>query len=539
MFKRFPTLAEAEARTTDEILADGARFDAIVVGGGASGGYAARLLCEAGLQTLVIDAGWTPPIHKAPLRRATSGLVSALANPAALRYLPPRIIYKGRQALKAMGRVRQPVQTECYAWERDPAAFVDDIDHPYETPPGRPYSWLRTHTPGGRVRVPGHGRQYYRFSPAEFEPGDGLSPAWPLSYGDLAAFYTDAEVRLGLSGGQDGLDSVPDSVVTHELSFNPAEADLQTALARQFPGAAMIPGRYAPPMESLGLASLTGNLWCRRGAVARQLLAGSDGRAAGVEWIEPATKARRKVSAPLVFLCASPLESTRLLMLSGSSAAQDGLGAGSGALGCHLMDHVLVKVEGIAGELSGGNTAPEAGRCLFLPRFDTAIAGDTFGERGYGIQLYQTPGDSGRSWFTAVAFGEMTPKTTNRIRLQRARTNIDGLPILEIDCALGERERSLAASMGEALVALADVAGAQLAQDVIAPATPGTSAHECGTARMGASPETSVLDPFNQCWDMPGLFVTDASCFPSQGFQNPTLTVLALTGRAVDHALNG
>ncbi|MEL6567365.1 MAG: GMC family oxidoreductase [Pseudomonadota bacterium] len=537
MFKRFPTLAEAEARTTNDVLETPGKFDAIVVGGGASGGFAARLLCEAGLQTLVLDAGWTPPITRAPLRRATSGFVSALAQPAAVRYLPPRVIYKGRQVLKALGRMRQPVQTECYAWERDPAAFVDDVDNPYETPEDKPYTWLRTHTPGGRVRVPGHGRQYYRFSEAEFSPSDDLSPKWPFGYEELAPWYARAEAMLALTGGRDGVESVPDSDIANPLTFNAAEAALVEKVQARWSGAQLVAGRYAPPMESLGEASLSGNLWCRRGAVAREILSDQSGRAAGVAWTEPATGAKRDARAPLVFICASPLESTRLLMLSGSSKAPDGVGAGSGVLGRNLMDHVLVKVEGIAGKLAGDGKAPEDGRCTFLPRFDRAIAGDTFGQRGYGIQLYQTPGDADRSWFTAVAFGEMTPRADNHIRLHPTRRNAVGLPILHIESSLSAREHALATSMGEALEALSDVAGAELTLKPNGPATPGTSAHECGTTRLGSSPDTSVLDTHNQCWDMPGLYLTDAASFPSQGFQNPTLTVLALTARAVDHAI--
>ncbi|MEM9738716.1 MAG: GMC oxidoreductase [Pseudomonadota bacterium] len=538
MFKRFPTLAEAEARTSNDVLEKPGQFDAIIVGGGASGGFAARLLCEAGLQTLVLDAGWVPPVIRAPLRRATTGFVSALANPAALRYLPPRVIYKGRQVLKALGRVRQPVQTECYAWERDPAAFVDDVDNPYETPEDQPYAWLRTHTPGGRVRVPGHGRQYYRFSKAEFAPQDGLSPAWPIRAEELDPWYSQAEAMLELAGAKNAVASVPDSAIARPLAFNDAEAELAAKVTDRWSDAALICGRYAPPMESLGMASLTGNLWCRRGAVARQILADDSGAAKGVSWIEPRTRAVREAHAPLVFLCASPLESTRLLMLSGSSQAQDGLGAKSGVLGKNLMDHVLVKVEGIGGKLAGQGDAPEDGRCTFLPRFDRAMAGDAFGQRGYGVQLYQTPGDGDRSWFTAVAFGEMTPRLDNHVRLHATRKNAVGLPILHIESRLSDRENALAKSMGEALVALSEVAGADLTLSPKGAATPGTSAHECGTARLGASPETSVLDPHNQCWDMPGLYLTDAASFPSQGFQNPTLTVLALTARAVDKALS-
>jgi choline dehydrogenase-like flavoprotein len=530
------TLSEVSVRSTRQVLERPAGFDAIVIGAGASGGWAARLLCEAGLEVLVLDAGWRAPFLTQPIRQATAASIARMADPRALRFLPPRVIYKGRQVLKALGRRRQPVQSLCYAWERDPAAFVDDIENPYETAEGRDYAWLRTRKAGGRVCVPGHGRQYYRFSEHEFAPRDGLSPAWPFAPETLDDWYTRAEAALGLSGGVDGIADVPDSEIAHLLTPTEAEAEVVEKIEEKWPGQPVIAGRYAAPPNNLKIAAATGNLFARRGAIVREVLAGKDGRAAGVAWHDRASGERLEARAPIVFSCASPLESARILMLSHAPLSQDGIGARSGMLGRNLMDHVLVKVEGIGPRLPGKPYSPPDGRCSFLPRFDRASDPGKWGERGFGIQLYRTPGDGDRSWFTAVAFGEMLPDPDNHVRLHPTRTDAWGIPSLVIDAGLSARDTAMAGAMDEALRELSGLCEVNLTVEPSV-ATPGTSAHECGTARMAGRPEDGVLDSFNQCWDMPGLYVTDAASFPSQGFQNPTLTVLALTARACEHAV--
>ena len=530
-------LTEVSARSTRQVVERPAGFDAIVIGAGASGGMAARLLCEAGLEVLVLDAGWRPPFLTQPIRQATAASIARLADPRALRFLPPRIIYKGRQVLKALGKRRQPVQSICYAWERDPAAFVDDLENPYETAEGCEYAWLRTRKAGGRVFVPGHGRQYYRFSEHEFAPRDGLSPAWPFAPNELAPWYDRAEAILGLSGSTENIADVPDSLIANDLKPTEAEAEVAGKIQARWPDAPVIAGRYATPPNHIEAAAATGNLFARRGAVVREVLTADTGEATGVAWHDRASGERLEAHAPIVFCCASPMESARILMLSQSALSPEGIGARSGMLGRNLMDHVLVKVEGIGPRLPGTPYAPPDGRCSFLPRFDRAIDPGKWGERGFGIQLYRTPGDGDRSWFTAVAFGEMLPDPKNHVRLHPTRKDAWGIPSLVIDARLSARDNAMAGAMGEALNSLAGLCEAKLTLTPDGPAVPGTSAHECGTARMAARPEDGVLDAFNQCWDVPGLYVTDASSFPSQGFQNPTLTVMALTARACDHAI--
>jgi len=159
-----------------EANAAGGVYDAIVVGGGAAGGLAASLLCEGGLKVLLLDAGYEAPFWRRPFRTTTASLIQAVADPRLLKVIPHRVVNVGRKALRTVGTIRQPVQTQCFSWEQAPAGFVDDLDHPYVTPEGRPFNWIRSHGLGGRMVLPGHGRQYYRLGDDDLFPADTKSP---------------------------------------------------------------------------------------------------------------------------------------------------------------------------------------------------------------------------------------------------------------------------------------------------------------------------------------------------------------------------
>lgn len=521
-----PALRGAARRAGREALERAGAFDAIVVGAGAAGGFAAELLTKRGMKVLVLDAGHWP----GALRWAASKAIATVANPDALPFLPPGLLYKGRRALRLIGGLRQPVQTGCYAWERAPTAFVDDIDCPYTTPPGRPFTWIRARTLGGRVVVPGHGRQYFRFGPADFAPADGESPPWPLEPGELDPWYAAAERRLRLAGRREGVPWLPDSEISRPLEPEPAEQDLMDRITARWPDAWPVLGRYAPPPNTLATAAETGLLALRRSAVVHGVETDGAGRVRAVRWIDALSGEQLRASAPVVFLCASCLESTRILLMSD-------LGGPSGALGRHLMDHVTMKIDGVGGRLPGPDAVRmEDGRNVYLPRFDAREDGLS-GSRGFGVQVYRTSLAGGRSFFTAVAFSEMLPRARNRVRLDPIRRDRWGLPVLHIDCAHSRFERRMALRQAQALRELAELAEIEVRNATETPSVPGAAVHETGTARMGDDPIISVLDPFNQCWAAQGLYVTDSSSFPSQGSQNPTLTVMALTARACDHAL--
>ena len=335
---------------------------------------------------------------------------------------------------------------------------------------------------------------------------------------------------------RDNLPWLPDSELAIALEPTPAEAALQSSISAHWPGVRPIMGRFAPPLNALEAAAQTGRLSIRSGAVVREIEVDRSGRVCGVTWIDQKNRTEERVSASLVFLGASALESTRLLLLSRSSRSPDGLGAASGVLGRGLMDHVRLRVEG-SGPPRLPGSAPEEGRCLYLPRFDARKLSTPGPERGFGVQMFQLTDGVEHSQFIAVSFAEMLPRPENRVTLDPNRRDAWGIPVLHIDCSHSSAEIVRAREQIAALRELAEAAGMTLTYIDEAPAPPGSANHECGTARMGSDPANSVLDPNNECWDARGLYVTDGACFPSQANQNPTLTILALTARACDYAI--
>jgi choline dehydrogenase-like flavoprotein len=528
-----PALSESLRATTPETLRAIGTQEAIVIGGGASGGMAALLLAEAGLRVLVLDAGLTP----SPLRSAWCGLAGGMARRLSRSYLdslPPALAYLGRQSLKFV-QWRHSIQSRCYAWSFSPEVFVDDIDCPYVTPADRPFVWLRARVLGGRMVINNHGRQYYRLGPDDFAPADQLSPPWPLQLGELDPWYALVERRLELSGSYDGLAWLPDSELSHLLEPTPTENALRLKISSRWSGAKAVVARTAPPLDALEAAALTGRLLCRRGAIVRKINVDSGGHVRGVVWLDLQTGTEQTTHAPLIFLCASALESTRLLLLSRSPRSPEGLGAASGVLGRCLMDHIKVIAEGEGPPLLPAPRG-ETERCLYLPRFDTREFSRPGPGKGFGLQLYQST-EFSRSNFVAASFGEMLPRLENRVTLSHERRDAWGIPVLQIDCAHDDADLIRAREQASVLRELAEVVGFKITRLDDAPAPPGSANHECGTARMGNDPATSVLDPHNQCWEAKGLYLTDGACFPSQGTQNPTLTILALTARACDHAI--
>jgi choline dehydrogenase-like flavoprotein len=531
-----PALSDVLRTTTvDESQAAGAQ-DAIVVGAGAAGGLAALLLAEAGVRVLLLEAGWRGS-PRGRIRHTLALVTRKLADPETLRLLPPAAVPFGKIALRGLGWLRQPVQSRCSIWGRMPESFVDDRDLPYATPANQPFVWIRARTLGGRVGLQGQGRQYYRLSSLDLSPSDGLSSPWPFAPNELDSWYSMVEQRLNVAGARDGVPWQPDSDLSRELEPTDNQGALMAAISARWPHSRPMLTRFAPPLDTLESAALTGRLRCREGAVVKQIDVDQSGRVRGVVWFDEQGGAEVRACAPLVFLCASALESTRILMLSRSSRSPSGLGAESGALGRYLMDHILVTGWGGGPPLKPG-PALEDGRAIYLPRFDSRNEVEPRSGRGFGIQLYQFQGGHGRSHFTAVSFGEMLPRAESRVTLHPQRRDIWGIPILCIDCRHSDADLKCGQEQVQAIREIAEVAGIKLNRINPRPAAPGSAIHECGTARMGSNPAASVLDPNNQCWDAKGLYVTDAACFPSQGTQNPTLTILALTARACDHAIN-
>jgi choline dehydrogenase-like flavoprotein len=516
-----PALTAALRTTTLDVARATSRYDAIVVGSGAAGGLAAMLLTEAGLRVLVLDAG----VVQSPIRSFSRRLNRSLIR---------RLL--GDTTLAAFDRRRHAIQTQCSAWSGAPGAFVDDVDCPYVTPPEHPFVWFRARQLGGLWVVPGNGRKYYRLGPDDFAPADGLSPPWPLQTGELDSWYALVERKLGIAGRRDNLPWLPDCELSVVLEPTPADAALQQLISARWPNARPVLSRFAAPLGTLEAAAQTGRLFIRRGAIAREIEVDRSGRVHGVIWVDHQNRSEERAHAPMVFLCASALESTRLLLLSKPPQSPNGLGGTTGVLGRYLMDHVLIRAVGIGPPLSP-RPSLGAGRSLYLPRFESRNLSVPAPGRGFGVEIFYNSETDSESRFRALSFGEMLPRPDNRVVLDAQRRDAWGIPILHIDCSHARTELDLAREQVSALRELAEVAGVTLTQINEAPAPPGSAIHECGTARMGTNPEESVLDPHNECWEARGLYVTDAACFPSQGSQNPTLTILALTARACDHAL--
>jgi choline dehydrogenase-like flavoprotein len=512
------------------------KFDAIVVGAGAAGGLAALLLCEGGARVLVLDAGLPPSLRRAPFQTTLQFLVKNWADLRLLKIVPPRLVYKGREALKFAGRFRQPIQSKCYAWERLPEVFVDDIDCPYTTPEDKPFEWIRAWTIGGRLIVPGHGRQYYRLSREDLNPSDGLSPSWPIESNELDQWYAAVEKRVSLFGEMNGLNCVPDSELGTILQRLPSEKAVINSIKERWPGADAILGRYAPPLPSIDAADATGRLTRRSGAVCQKVELAKTGRVSGVVWYDRQTGREMRAESNCVFLCASSLETTRILLIS-AAASGPKFGVSSGVLGHYLMDHILSKIESVGPASADDPVSVDDGRCVYLPRFDNRNGNSSRSSRGFGVQLYEAAATPGKSYHVAVAFSEMPPRVENRVSLSSSKNDAWGMPCLHIDCAHSDRDKEAMDKQLQALRQVAALLEMDPSQTRESLGPPGLAIHECGTARMGEDPRCSVLDPNNQCWDAKGLYVTDGACFPSQGSQHPTLTIMALTARACRHAL--
>ena len=503
-------------------------YDAIVVGAGASGGWAAKQLTEGGMQVLLLDAGETPE------QKARSIWQQNLMR---------KIRYRGKVDQRTLSMRRQPIQSKTPAWEWNYHYFVDDLDNPYTTPADKPFTWLRSRQVGGRMIVKTHGRQLYRFSDSEFKAAsrDGFGVDWPIAHRDLAPYYERVERWVGLTGTVEQIPHLPDSVLLPPQPMTEGEQLLKASVESCWPDRRVIPARTAPPPSTIPAALQTGRLTLRSNAIARQILVDDKtGKAKGVTFVDRHSHKTHEVRANVVVLCASTIESTRLLLNSASADHPQGLGNSSGLLGHYLMDHVnSVTVEGSIPQPERFARNVPAGS-FYIPQFRNIADRQPNFIRGYGIQgtaAREVLEGRDRVPFVMRAFGEMLPRFENCITLDPAQKDAWGIPVAHISCAFSDNEHAMAEDTLATLKEMSAAAGFVVETESRSLAPPGTAAHEVGTARMGHDPATSVLNSFNQSWDVKNLFVTDGSCFVSQGYQNPTLTIMALTVRACDYIL--
>ncbi len=507
------------------------RYDVIVVGSGLTGGWVAKILSEAGLKVLVLEAG--------PTRQAKEVHdVTAWTN---------------ERRLKAAKR--QPVQSQhgCY-WLSNPELFVDDIHNPYTCSREQPFLWIRGRQVGGRSLT--WGGLTLRFSDYEFRAADrdGYGTSWPLKHSDLAASYEEVEKYLHVQGSREHLDQLPDGCFAPPPPLTAAEVRLQTLIESKWTNRRVIVARGLPlehernhlqaeewrPTANLSntlfQALATGRTTIRADSIVSRLIIDNEtGRAKGVTCIDRITHAVSEVFGRIVILCASTIESVRLLLNSKCQRHPRGVGNSSGYLGRCLMDHLVV---GVAGTVEPH--MPESSLCplggahgILIPRFrNITDVSDNF-LRGYGLWggAHRGPKGShlGSSWFLNALI-EVIPQEENCVEIDESRLDAWGIPVPRIKFKYSENELKLKADAEACIAEMCHIA--QLNIQWRGQTLPGQYVHELGGARMGVDPSSSVLSPFNQCWDAKNLFVLDGSCFVTSGWQNPSLTMMALAVRA-------
>jgi len=541
-------------------------FDAIVVGSGISGGWAAKELTERGLRVLMLERG----------RNVEHGKDYANARKAPWEY--PHRGGRTREMIDAYPVLKRdyPLNEKNLDW------WASDKDAPYTEV--KRFDWYRGYQVGGRSLT--WGRQSYRLSDLDFEANakEGVAVDWPIRYADLAPWYDHVERHAGISGSIEGLPQLPDGQFQPAMPLNCAEETIAGRLAKQFEGRRrIIPGRTANLTQQLGRrgrcqyraacwlgcphgayfstqsstlppAVATGRLTLKAHAIVTDVAYDRDRqRATGVRVLDAETGATTEYRARVVFLCASTLNSTWILMRSARDVWPGGLGSSSGELGHNLMDHHFrCGANGIIHEQQDTNVYGRRPTGFYIPRFRNFFGDRREYLRGFGYQgsasrqgwqravaelgvggAFKDAVASPGPWqMGATAFGEMLPNHANRITIDESRTDTWRQPVLAIDCATGENERLMRRDMMNDMAEMLEATGVREVRVFDNGYFPGMGIHEMGTARMGRDPKTSVLNAHNQVWDAPNVFVTDGSCMTSSGCQNPSLTYMALTARA-------
>jgi len=546
------------------------QFDAIVVGSGMSGGWAAKELTGKGLKTLVLERGRN-------IRHVTD-YATALKDPWQLPH---------HNRPTNADRAAQPIQSTLYLYDQSTKQhFVDDTRHAYVQ--AQPFNWYRGYQVGGRSLM--WARHVFRYSDLDFEANlrEGVGIDWPIRYADIKPWYEHVERFIGASGENSGLPQLPEQILQPPFEMNALEKHIRghmaaafggerklicsatAVLSREHNGRGPCQGRnqcargcpYSAYFSSNGVtlpaAAATGNLTLQPDAVVHSLVF-DEGRnkVTGVRVVDAITRKTTEYSARVVFLCASALNSTAILLNTRSSRFPEGLGNDSGELGHNLMDHhngggATATYAGLADRYYRGRRATS----MYIPRFRNVKKREDKFKRGYGYEVYTSRGswtrgigsaDFGADFKNEITrpgqwnlfmegYGETLPYHDNRMWLSD-KTDSWGIPIIHLSMSYRDNERLMAQQMMEDAVEMMQAAKLENVTGFNNPVTPGSVIHEMGTARMGRDPKTSVLNAHNQVHAAPNVYVTDGSCMVSSPTQNPSLTYMALTARAASHAV--
>ena len=548
-------------------------FDVLVIGSGASGGWVAKEVAERGLRVLMLEAG--PP--RVPTRDFTEHV------------WPYQLKFRGFGDQRRLLQT-QPVQRLCYACdEYSHQFFVNDLEHPYTFPTDKPFMWIRGRQVGGKTFC--WARESYRFSENEFKAAsrDGYGEDWPISYKELEPYYDRVESYIGVSGSREGLSQMPDGQFLPPMELSCGGVLAKKVIEEKF-GWRVMPDRVAnltvehrgrpachycdqcqrgcytasyfnSPSVTLPAAARTGKLTLVSDAVVSHVVMDRAGRAEGVHYIDRLTHEHREAYARAIVVAAGALESTRILLNSKTASHPQGVGNSTGVLGKYLMDHFTI--EGGGGympSLRSSNREPVGRPCGFLiPKY--VNAGGQKDRNSNFLRGYRFDGDGsqevyghafllpefGNAWreqvkkdipyyFAIEAQGECLPRADNFVTLDPKKKDAWGIPALHINASYGENDRAMALAMRSHVAAildemkLADVAPPKSELSIF-----GKNIHECGTARMGGRPSTSVVDRNCKVHDAKNLFVTDGSVFVTQGCYEPTLTIMAISARAGEH----
>lgn len=552
-------------------------FDAIVIGSGISGGISAKELTERGLKVLVIERGRKIE-HVADYND---------------RQMPWELPNNNQIPEEELAR-DYAVQRNCYAVNAATKPFwVKDSEHPYTTPEGRPFEWIRGYHLGGRSIM--WGRQSYRLSAMDFEANarDGHGTDWPIRYEDLAPWYSHVEKFIGVAGSKEGLPQLPDGEFLPPFAMNDGEKLFKASIEEKFAGRKVIIGRSAnlsvaqPHHEELGRTSCQNRSICERGcsfganhtslssslpaaertgnltivtdAIVHSLVQDpATGKITSVRVIDANTREGRTYQARLFFLNASAFGSAQILLNSRSEANPRGLCNKSDQVGRNIMDHIYgLTTAGIMPKYPADSyyrgRRPTG---IYIPRYRNVTEEGTAFVRGFGFQgavvrmgvspssgpgIGQTIKDRARKfgpWIAYVAgFGEMLPHPENRLTLHESRKDKWGIPLLHIDAQLRENEQRMCEQIVADAKAMIEGVGGTVLFQKTEPSPPGRGIHEMGTARMGRDPATSVFNGFNQAHEAANLFCTDGAVMASSGCQNPSLTYMAMSARAAHNAV--